>query len=243
MRYPVFLYPDDPLPSPEDFIQDPNFPEGLIALSDEINPQRLIQAYQQGIFPWYSEGQPVLWWFTSPRMVLNPENFIVSHSLRKKIKQILRDPDWEIRVDSAFADVIRACANSPRKGQEGTWITTEIQESYQALHQQGIAHSIETWYQDKLVGGLYGVNLGEMFFGESMFSSASNASKIALAALTAMCINVGIPLIDCQQQTQHLTSMGGQLIDKSQFIQTIKGLVKKISPKWQFDKNVLAYWL
>jgi leucyl/phenylalanyl-tRNA--protein transferase len=243
MSYPTYLNPEDPLPLPRLFEQDPKFPDGLIAISDSITPKRLIEAYQKGIFPWPSENHPILWWFTSPRMTLRPEDMIIRRSLKKKIQQVLINPDWEIKIDHSFETVIRSCANSTREGQSGTWITPEIQENYIALHHQGIAHSIETWHQDELVGGLYGINLGKMFYGESMFMKTADASKLALAALCAQAIQSGIALIDCQQETSHLTSLGAQLMDKTSFLDTIEKLSIQPSPNWSFNKEVLAYWL
>jgi leucyl/phenylalanyl-tRNA--protein transferase len=241
--YPIYLSPNDPLPLPRLFEPNPEFPDGLIAITNSITPKRLIEAYQKGIFPWPSEDFPILWWFTSPRMTLCPEDMIIRRSLRKKIQQVLLNPAWEIRVDTAFAQVIKSCANSPRQGQNGTWITPEIQENYLALSHQGIAHSVETWYQGELVGGLYGINLGQMFYGESMFMKVADASKIALAALCARCLQVQIELIDCQQETTHLTSLGGKLMDKMTFLDKIDVLTRKPSPQWGFDKEVLAHWL
>ncbi len=242
-EYPIYLSPDDPLPQPRRFTSNPQFPDGLIAVTDSISPERLIEAYHKGIFPWPSEDFPILWWFTSPRMTLRPENMTIRRSLRKKIQQVLHNAEWEIKVDTAFEEVISSCANSPRYGQNGTWITPEIRANYIELSRQGIAHSVETWYRGELVGGLYGINLGQMFYGESMFMKIADASKIALAALCAKCIQVQIPLIDCQQETNHLTSLGGQLMDKTSFLDTIEILTTKPSPQWGFDKQVLAYWL
>lgn len=242
-EYPVYLSPDDPLPLPRLFESNPQFPDGLIAVTESITPERLIEAYHKGIFPWPSEDFPVLWWFTSPRMTLRPENMMIRRSLRKKIQQVLSNPAWEIRVDTAFKEVINSCANSLRHGQSGTWITAEIKENYIELSRHGIAHSIETWYQGELVGGLYGINLGRMFYGESMFMKIADASKIALAALCARGVQVQIELIDCQQETEHLTSLGAQLMDKITFLDTIERLTIKPSPEWGFDKQVLAYWL
>ena len=242
-EYPVYLSPKDSLPSPRLFEPNPQFPDGLIAITESISPKRLIEAYQKGIFPWPSEDFPILWWFTSPRMTLRPENIIIRRSFKKKIQQVLHDTDWEVKVDTAFEETIKSCANSLRHGQNGTWITQEIQENYIALFRRGIAHSVETWYQGKLVGGLYGINLGLMFYGESMFSKMTDASKIALAALCARCIDVNITLIDCQQETEHLTSLGAQLMDKSSFLDTIEVLTQKTAPKWGYGKEVLARWL
>jgi leucyl/phenylalanyl-tRNA--protein transferase len=204
-----------------------------------MDEQLLLEAYRQGIFPWYSEGQPVMWWCTSPRMVLDTRQINISDSLRKKIKKVLKNSAWEIKVDTAFREVITACAQSQRKDQDGTWITEEIIAHYIELHQLGIAHSVETWFEGKLVGGLYGINLGTMFYGESMFRHITDASKIALAALCAWCVTVDIHLIDCQQQTSHLQSMGAHPIPKDSFLDWIEDHIDQPSPLWKWDKSVL----
>jgi leucyl/phenylalanyl-tRNA--protein transferase len=235
-----WLNAKSPFPSPRTFIQDdPELPDGLIAISESMDENRLLDAYRQGMFPWYSEGEPVLWWCTSPRMVLETACINISQSLHKKLKQVLKQSTWEIKVDSAFLDVIAACAQSQRKNQDGTWITEDIINYYYALHQRGIAHSVETWYEGQLVGGLYGINLGKMFYGESMFRHATDASKIALAALCAWCSSVGIRYIDCQQQTQHLSSMGAHPISKNDFLDWIESQIDLTPPTWLWDKSVL----
>ncbi len=236
-----WIEPHRPLfPSPRTFVQDdPELPDDLLALSDSMDEHLLLTAYRQGIFPWYSEGQPVMWWCTSPRMVLDTRQINISDSLRKKLKQVLKNPSWEIKIDTAFRDVITACAKSQRKDQDGTWITDEIIEHYAQLNQRGIAHSVETWFEDKLVGGLYGINLGTMFYGESMFRHVTDASKIALAALCAWGVEVGIDLIDCQQQTSHLKMMGAHPISKDSFLDWIESHIDQPSPTWQWDKSVL----
>jgi len=236
-----WIEPHSPFfPSPRTFVQDNlELPEDLIALSDCMDEQLLLAAYRHGIFPWYSEGQPVMWWCTSPRMVLDTRHINISDSLRKKLKQVLKQPEWEIKVDTAFQEVITACAQLQRKDQDGTWITEEIIAHYAELHQRGIAHSVETWFEGKLVGGLYGINLGTMFYGESMFRYITDASKIALAALCAWCVEVDIHLIDCQQQTSHLQSMGAHPIPKDSFLDWIEGHIDQPSPLWKWDKSVL----
>jgi leucyl/phenylalanyl-tRNA--protein transferase len=200
-------------------------------------------AYRQGIFPWYSEGQPVLWWSTDPRMVLAPQALKVSVSLRKTLRHVLRDPDWEIRVDDDFIAVMRACAMTPRDGQLGTWITDDIIAAYGGLHSVGLAHSVETWHRGKRVGGLYGVALGRMFYGESMFAHRTDASKIALAALCAFLDRHGVAMIDCQQETDHLASLGAQPIARAEFIAHVRTATAEpdIAP-WHFDKSELARW-
>jgi len=221
---------------------DPEVP-GLIAISTEISAEQLKRAYGQGIFPWYSDSQPILWWSPNPRMVLKPKNLKLSKSLRKEIKHILVDNDWEIRVDDNFHATILACAKQPRKGQNGTWITHAIMHAYGELHEQGFAHSVEVFFQEKRVGGLYCVNLGSVIFGESMFSHQKNASKLALAALSAWAIQNNIEIIDCQQETEHLTFMGGSPIERVNFIQHLEKHCGEKNPDWIFNKYALSHWL
>jgi leucyl/phenylalanyl-tRNA--protein transferase len=190
---------------------------GLLAAGGELTPQRLVEAYRKGVFPWYGEGQPVLWWSPDPRMVLPTDEFRVSHSLRKALRRFMRDPQAEVRIDTAFRRVVECCAGTPREGQPGTWIVAEMVEAYVALHEAGIAHSVETWIDGELVGGLYGIGLGRMFFGESMFSHRTDASKIALSGLIAFCRANDVELIDCQQNTSHLASMGAREIGRDVF--------------------------
>ena len=243
MASSLWLAEEDALPSPKQIDGYVDYPDGLMAISQSMTPERLIEAYQKGIFPWYSEDQPVLWWCTSPRMTLQPSELIVHHSLRKKIKQIISQPEWAITVDGAFTQVIANCALSPRAGQDGTWITAEIQTHYIELFHQKIAHSVEVWHQGHLVGGLYGINLGKMFYGESMFMKVPDASKVALAALCAACLKMDIPLIDCQQETQHLASLGAKPLEKIVFLNRLETLITQPAPIWNFDKQILAHWV
>jgi leucyl/phenylalanyl-tRNA--protein transferase len=234
---------DEALPSPRLTLDpDPDFP-GLMAFSDDLNVKRLIEAYRQGMFPWYSADEPIMWWCTHPRMVLPSSNFKVSHSLKKKISQVMEDDAWEIRVDHAFFETILACSEKPRPGQNGTWITDAIIHAYYQLHEQGFAHSIETWHQGTLVGGLYCVSFGKMVFGESMFAHETDASKLALAALCGWCNLVGIELIDCQQETKHLASLGAAPIPRENFLEWVEQHVDLPHPEWKFGKNTLKYWL
>lgn len=233
----------DPFPSALHASEsDPEVP-GLIAISSDISSEQLTRAYRQGIFPWYSESQPILWWSPNPRMVLKPSSLKISKSLKKEIKFILMNQAWDIKVDHDFHATILACAQQPRKGQNGTWITHAIMHTYGELHEKGLAHSIEVFFQGQRVGGLYCVNLGLIVFGESMFSNHTNASKLALAALCAWGIDHHIALIDCQQETEHLTSLGGHPIDRTEFIQQLEQHCDAKSPKWSFDKQILNYWL
>ena len=216
---------------------------GLLAAGADLSPQRLLMAYRRGIFPWFSEGQPILWWSTDPRMVLVPAALKVSPSFRKTLRRVLRDPDWEIRVDDNFTAVMRACAMTPRDGQLGTWITDEIISAYGALHRLDLAHSVEAWYQGERVGGLYGVALGRMFYGESMFAHRTDASKIALAALCGFLERHGVTMIDCQQETDHLASLGAEPIPRKDFIAHVHAAASSpaIEP-WGFDKGELRRW-
>jgi leucyl/phenylalanyl-tRNA--protein transferase len=190
---------------------------GLLAAGGDLRPERLINAYSQGIYPWYAEGQPIVWWSPSPRMVLHTAEFKLSRSLRKTLQRFCATPGCEIQLNSAFPQVIAACAGAPREGQNGTWILPEMRAAYERLNTQGVAHSVETWVDGELVGGLYGLKLGRMFFGESMFMRRTDASKIALAALVALCREHGITMIDCQQQTRHLASLGARPIRRALF--------------------------
>ncbi len=206
-------------PLPETHLAQANDSDtpGLLAAGLDLSTQRLMQAYQKGIFPWYSPGQPVLWWSPDPRMVMHINEFKLSHSLRKTVRRFAHSFNCEIRIDSQFQQVITACANAPRQGQLGTWIVPEMIDTYCQWHQQGVAHSVETWIDNQLAGGLYGVNLGKMFFGESMFSNQTDASKIAFTALVCFCKSHHIDLIDCQQHTRHLASLGAKEIPRHEF--------------------------
>lgn len=239
----TWLDPQDPFPPVERALGQASDAPGLLAASRDLTPQRLLLAYRQGIFPWYSEGQPVLWWSTDPRMVLAPQSLKISLSFRKTLRRVLRDPDWEIRVDYDFEAVMRACAMTPRDGQLGTWITDDIVAAYSALHRNGLAHSVETWYRGQRVGGLYGVALGRMFYGESMFAHRTDASKIALAALCGFLESHGVTMIDCQQETDHLASLGAEAIPRADFVAHVRTAASQptIDP-WRFDKSALARW-
>lgn len=197
-------------------------PNGLLCAGGDLTSQRLIRAYRQGIFPWYGKGEPILWWSPDPRMVLVPSEFKISRSLRRT----LRAGHYEVRLDSNFPAVIQACAKIKRKDQAGTWITGEMQAAYTALHELGYAHSVETWVDDVLVGGLYGVAIGHMFYGESMFSNVSNASKIALAHLVRYLDSRDFGLIDCQMNTPHLASLGAREISRENFMGRLRQLTE-----------------
>lgn len=212
---------------------------GLLAAGATLDVPTLIQAYSRGIFPWFSQGQPVLWWSPNPRMVLLTKNFKLHRSLEKKLKQFINNPICEIRFDYDFQRVIKACAEKPRAGQSGTWIVDEMVQAYIALHQAGQAHSVETWVDGELIGGLYCVNLGSMVFGESMFAHKTDASKIALSALVAFSSAHDISMIDCQQNTQHLASLGASEIERPIFASHVALSLLKTTPNWRFDS---VYW-
>jgi leucyl/phenylalanyl-tRNA--protein transferase len=201
---------------------------GLLAAGADLSPERLLAAYQRGIFPWFSEGQPILWWSTDPRMVLKTADFKVSDSLRKALRRVERSMRehgrWQVRFDSAFEQVMRACA-APRKDGPGTWISEEIIDGYTGLHALGYAHSSELWLDGELVGGAYGVCIGRMFYGESMFARVTDGSKIALSFLVALLRSQGVALIDCQQETSHLASLGAAPISRAAFLQHLQGAI------------------
>lgn len=210
----AWLEGSDPFPPVERALKNPN---GLLAAGGELTVPRLLQAYRRGIFPWYSTGEPVLWWSPDPRMVLYCDELKVARSLAKSV----RNKGYEVRVDTAFAAVLDGCADRP----EGTWLGRPMRTAYLALHRAGYAHSFETWRGDDLVGGLYGVALGRMFYGESMFSRATDASKVALVRLVAMLKARGSPLIDCQMRTELLASLGAREIPRRTFLRALAPLV------------------
>lgn len=212
---------------------------GLLAAGGALDVDTLLQAYGHGIFPWFSDGQPILWWSPDPRMVLQTANFRLHRSLRKTLEKFRRDAACEIRINHAFGDVIRACATSPRDGQAGTWILPQMVEAYEALHRSGHAHSVETWVDGVLVGGLYCVAVGKAVFGESMFARSTDASKIALAALVAFCRRNQIPMVDCQQNTRHLASLGAAELTRAVFVEHITHHHTLPTPEWVFEP---LYW-
>lgn len=232
-------HPSTPLPWPDEApVPHPSlgWPAGLIAWGHDLSPQRLEEAYLKGIFPWYSDGEPVLWWSTDPRMVLAVDQFRLHDSLRKTLKRSLQSGELEIRFDHSLPDVMAACAQIERPGQSGTWIQPELTEAYLAWAAQGAVHSVEAWWQGELAGGLYGVNLGRMFYGESMFSRRTDASKWALCALVAHCRRHGIEWIDCQQQTAHLAHMGGRPLPRRDFLHRLRQLtMMPTRALWQHD--------
>jgi leucyl/phenylalanyl-tRNA--protein transferase len=219
----AWLGPDTPFPPLTAALAEPN---GLLAAGGDLSPERLLAAYRRGIFPWYSDGQPILWWSPDPRMVLHVSEFHISHSLSKRVRR----GDFEIRVDTAFRSVIEACATTPRDGQRGTWITGPMVDAYCELHRRGHAHSVESWRDGELRGGLYGLALDRMFFGESMFAWESDASKVALVHLVALVRRMDVPLIDCQQETSHLSTFGARPIAREAFAAHLAALIHSTEP-------------
>lgn len=212
---------------------------GLLCAGGRLTIARLRQAYRRGIFPWYSRGEPVLWWCTTPRMVLKTADFRLHRSLKKTLRRFIATPGCEIRIDSAFDRVIAHCAGTPRDGQVGTWIVPELMRAYRQWHAAGEVHSFETWIDGELVGGLYGVCQGRMFYGESMFACRTDASKIALAALVAFCRQAGIDWIDCQQQTRHLATMGAVPVARDDFLRHLDQVVELPSPgQWTYHREL-----
>lgn len=197
-------------------------PDGLLAVGGDLHPARIVQAYIHGIFPWYNEGSPILWWSPNPRMVLVPGEFKRTKSLR----QVVRNGGFKVSFDGDFPQVIEACATVKRAGQQGTWITREMSEAYIRMFELGIAHSVEVWKNSRLVGGLYGLLLGKVFFGESMFHRESNASKVALWYLVDRLLEMGVSLIDAQQDTPHMRQMGGRLMERKTFLTLLAQLTK-----------------
>jgi leucyl/phenylalanyl-tRNA---protein transferase len=211
-------------------------PNGLLAASRSLSVERLVDAYRHGIFPWYSSGEPVLWWSPDPRMVLFTDEFRVSRTFGKTLRRTARSQRIELRANSAFEPVMRACAE-PRDGEAGTWITEEMVAAYTGLHRLGLAVSIETWLDGSLVGGLYGVSLGRMFYGESMFARVTDASKIALAALVRLLLIEKVRVIDCQQNTRHLAALGAREIRRADFVAHLKNAVGAAPVDWRAYMN------
>lgn len=226
-----WLDPDTPFPAVEQALKDP---DGLLAVGADLSVPRLLMAYRQGIFPWFSSGQPILWWSPDPRMVLPTAGFRLHRSLRQR----LRKGGFDFRIDTAFAEVVRACA-APRATQPGTWIVPEMQAAYQRLHTAGYAHSAEIWIDGQLAGGLYGVAIGRMFYGESMFSRRTDASKMALALLCAGLERQGCRLIDCQMQTAHLASLGARPISRHDFLREVEQGVRQAAMDWTWEADAI----
>jgi leucyl/phenylalanyl-tRNA--protein transferase len=223
----------DPLPPVETAWGMDSEAPGLLAAGADLGVNRLLEAYGQGVFPWFNPDQPVLWWSPDPRMVLQIKDFKLHRSLRKTLARYAAHPQFELCFDRSFDQVIEACSKSPREGQNGTWIVPAMVDAYKALHQAGHAHSVETWLDGKLVAGLYFVCIGRAVFGESMFSTISDGSKMALAALVQVCEHQGIVAIDCQQNTAHLASMGAREMSRAEFLALTHKAKQAPSPNWQ----------
>ena len=197
--------------------------EGLLAFGGDLNPNRILKAYRNGIFPWFNPEDPILWWSPDPRMLLYPKDFKTS----KSFKRVLRNKGFEVRFDTNFEAVITYCGDVPREGQDGTWLTKEMKEAYIELHDMGFAHSVETYYKGELVGGLYGLALGRGFFGESMFSLMPNASKVSIKALSSICAKKSYDFIDCQIETPHLIKWGAKLVERETFLDELEVTLEK----------------
>jgi leucyl/phenylalanyl-tRNA---protein transferase len=219
-----FLGPTDPFPSVEQAL---DHPDGLLAAGGTLTMKRLVEAYRHGIFPWFNEGDPVLWWSPDPRTVLVPSRLHVSHSLRKRLKK----NHFCVTIDAAFGRVLDGCA-APRTNDSGTWLTGQMRRAYTSLHVAGLAHSVEVWMDGELAGGIYGVAIGRMFFGESMFSRRTDASKIALFSLASQFDRWGCPWIDCQLETDHLLSLGAAAVARRDFVAEVARLVREPAPDW-----------
>ena len=231
---PVYLLSDELIfPSPKLAAQG-----GLLAVGGDLSQQRLLLAYRMGIFPWYSENEPIMWWSPDPRLILYPNQLKISKSLKKTLNK----GDFELTMDQAFEDVITACARSRTETHEGTWILDEMIEAYCKLHESGLAHSVETWLGDELAGGLYGVSIGRCFFGESMFTRISNASKVAFVGLVKYLQKFNFALIDCQVTTSHLLSFGALEIPRVQFLEELAISLKSptLKGRWSFSDPATA---
>ena len=226
---PIFRLVEDPVFPPPDYAD----PSGLLAVGGDLSSERLLEAYRLGIFPWYSDDQPILWWSPDPRLILDLEDFKVSRSLRKTLKKGV----FQVTFDHAFDDVIGACSSVPRDGQSGTWITEEMQEAYIHLHGLGYAHSVESWFGGKLAGGLYGVSLGKAFFGESMFHLKSDASKVALATLVAKLKSWDFHFIDSQMTTEHMLNLGAKERSRRIFLKRLQSALRHPTRrgKWHIE--------
>ncbi len=233
------LRPGDPFPPLAGALPLHSAAPGLLAVGGVLDVPTLVAAYSSTIFPWFSEGEPILWWSPDPRMVLPVAHYRLHRSLRKVIQRFRDDPACEVRLDTAFADVIEACAGADRPGQSGTWIGPDMRAAYARLHEAGHAHSVETWVHGELVAGLYCVSVGRAVFGESMFTRVADGSKIALSALVALCRAQGVALIDCQQNTRHLAFMGAGEMPRAEFAAHVARLAAEPPIDWHFQP---VYW-
>lgn len=231
----------DPFPPVEQAWPLDSDAPGLLAAGADLTPHRLLDAYRHGIFPWFSQGQPILWFSTDPRMVLRPEGFQMHHAFRKTWRKLRREQRLLIRFDHDFADVMRHCATARRAGQSGTWIGPDMIAAYSQLHQMGHAACVTSWVDGQLAGGLYAVTIGRMVFGESMFSLRPDGSKLALAALVAWARHHRLPLIDCQQETRHLHTLGARPLPRRVFLQEMSPLLTASKPNWDFSPIFWEY--
>lgn len=234
-----WLAPGDPLPEAATAWGAADPVPGLLAGGGALDVPSLLQAYAKGVFPWFSDGQPILWWSPDPRMVLEVAQFRLHRSLRRTLERFVANPKCEIRIDHDFSTVIQMCSRASRPGQSGTWIVDDMVRAYVELHRAGHAHSVETWIDGELVGGLYCVSIGRAVFGESMFARQSDASKIALSALVSFCRRHGVVMIDCQQNTPHLASLGAHEMPRQRFIEHVAGARALPELPWQFES---VYW-
>ncbi len=225
-----FLGPADPFPPVEQALDNP---DGLLAAGGSLAARRLIEAYRCGIFPWFNVGDPILWWSPNPRTVLQPSQLHISHSLKKKLKK----GAFLITLDRAFPRVLAGCA-APRDGEGGTWLSAPMRRAYTTLHAAGLAHSVEVWMDGELAGGVYGVSIGRMFFGESMFTRRTDASKIGIARLAAQLGRWHFPLIDCQMETEHLLSLGAEHMPRHAFVAEVQRLTNEPAPAWTLDADL-----
>ena len=234
MPIPWLGLTDIEFPSADHALDEPN---GLLAVGGDLSVARLLNAYRNGIFPWYEDGQPILWWSPDPRMVLFPAQLKISHSLRK----LLAKQAYTVSLDQAFSQVMQHCA-AARRESTGTWITDAMRVAYTALHENGIAHSVEVWWKGELVGGLYGVALGQIFFGESMFSKADNTSKVALVYLVKQLLRWNFELIDCQVSSEHLLTLGAREVSRASFQQLLRRFVHAAGRpgRWQFESELIS---
>lgn len=235
----IWLQADEPLPNPKMAWDTSSPAPGLLAAGHDLSATRLIEAYSQGIFPWFSTGQPVLWWSPDPRMVLHTRHFRFHRSLRQTLKRWARHPGFSLSFDRDFSEVMRRCSESPRPGQNGTWIVPAMVKAYEDLHRAGFAHSAEVWLDGELVAGLYFVAMGHTVFGESMFTTITDGSKMALASLVSVCLAHGITMIDCQQNTRHLASLGAQEIPRTEFLTWIQQARHMLPIDWA---EQTLYW-
>lgn len=225
-----FLGPADPFPPVEQAIDNP---DGLLAAGGSLTTRRLVEAYRLGIFPWFNEGDPILWWSPDPRTILRPSKVHVSHSLKKRLKKA----EYFVTIDRTFARVLDGCA-APRPGDSGTWLSAPMRRAYTALHNAGLAHSVEVWMDGELAGGVYGVAIGRMFFGESMFARRTDASKIGIVVLAEQLDRWRFPFIDCQLETAHLMSLGAEHMPRRRFVAEVTRLVNERAPAWVLDEDL-----